>query len=274
MPARVIRDAGAKMQLGELLAKYQATANILGRKQIVREVFRKTGKRVPLAQSSRLHVRFDDELLDEVTGGFSVRLPATAAAAHLRQLTPVTRATYDGLSAQYQRDAFTVAGTSDLRLIQKIRDELADVTEKGGTKEEFDQAVAKLTSEAGVEQLNAFTLDTVFQTNMQKAYALGRYEQQMDPDTLLALPYGQYLTVGDDRVRPEHACLDGFVAKMEDPVWRKIYPPNGFNCRCMRVGILKEELPDDTDADEPGYSRLPPLALLKVPQPGFNKVFA
>jgi uncharacterized protein with gpF-like domain len=79
------------------------------------------------------------------------------------------------------------------------------------------------------------------------------------------------MTVGDDRVRPEHAVLDGFTARMEDPVWRKIYPPNGFNCRCIRVALLADELPKDSDADEPGYSRLPLLAVLKVPQAGFTK---
>jgi SPP1 gp7 family putative phage head morphogenesis protein len=271
----VARDSGIQHKIGDLLAKHMAAANLLGRTQIVQEVFRKTGKRVPLATNSRHLSHFDDGTLidpeDYSVGGFSVHLPAEGAADYLRNLVPVTRDTFDGLSEQYKRDAFTVAGTSDVRLIQKIRDQLASVIQQGGTNADFDKAVAKLTTAEGVQQLNAFTLDSVFATNMQKAYGVGRYDQQMQPDTMAALPYGQYLTAEDDHVRPEHVVLDGFIARMEDRVWAKIYPPNGFGCRCIRVSLLKDEIPDGYPADDDGMARLPLLAIAKVPQPGFSK---
>jgi hypothetical protein len=47
--------------------------------------------------------------------------------------------------------------------------------------------------------------------------------------------YLEYSTVGDDRVRPEHAALDGFVAHISDERWATIAPPNGFNCRCTLI---------------------------------------
>lgn len=46
------------------------------------------------------------------------------------------------------------------------------------------------------------------------------------------LPYLTYKTVGDGRVRPEHAMLNGITRKVEDPFWDKFMPPNGWNCRC------------------------------------------
>ena len=275
----LLKDTAVQHRLGELLAQHMAAANLLGRTQVVKEVHRKTGIVVPIATSSRLHsqihrsARFAEDDDSDLSAGFSLNLPADNAADYLRGLTPVTRDTFDGLSAQYKRDAFTVAGVSDQRLIQKIRDQLADVMAKGGTRDDFMAAVRKLTSDAGVEQIAAFTLDTVFTTNMQKAYSLGRYEQQMDPDVMAALPYGQYLTVGDDRVRPEHAAIDGFIARLTDPVWNKIYPPNGFNCRCMRILLLASDVPDGYPADELGMLRLPALAMALVPTPGFMKVF-
>lgn len=47
--------------------------------------------------------------------------------------------------------------------------------------------------------------------------------------------YLEYSTVGDHRVRPTHAALDKFTALKTDPVWRRIYTPNGFGCRCTVI---------------------------------------
>jgi SPP1 gp7 family putative phage head morphogenesis protein len=256
--------------IGDLLARNMAAANILGRRHVQQMVFQKTGIKAPLATSSRKMTNFAE---DDLQGGFSTDLPNTGAVDFLRGLTPVTRNTFDGLSTQYKKDAFTIAGTSDVRLIAAIRDELAKVADDGGTQEDFEKAVNRLTSDAGIEQLNAFTLDTAFETAIHNAYSLGRYEQMRDPVVMDVLPYWQYMTVGDLRVRPEHAVLDFFVARATDPVWMKIYPPNGFNCRCIVIALLPEEAAEYEDADEPGMLRLPALAMAMVPQPGFGKVF-
>jgi SPP1 gp7 family putative phage head morphogenesis protein len=45
-------------------------------------------------------------------------------------------------------------------------------------------------------------------------------------------PYLMYTTRMDDKVRPEHAALQGITLKVDDPFWNKYYPPNGWNCRC------------------------------------------
>ncbi len=274
MSGYLLRSANIQYRIGDLLAQQMAAANLLGRSQIAREVHRKTGKVVPIAASSRfqshLHPSFGEGDEDGALG-FNFRLPADGSAEYLRSLTPVTKETFDGLSAQYKRDAFTVAGVSDVRLVEKIRDELAKTMQDGGTREDFEKAVEQMTTKAGVADVMAFTLDTVFTTNMHKAYALGRYEQLTEPDTAEALPFWQYMTVGDDRVRPEHAAIDGFQARVIDPVWNKIYPPNGFNCRCIVIPLLASEAHES--ASEGGLLRLPIIAQLKVPTAGFSKVF-
>ena len=45
-------------------------------------------------------------------------------------------------------------------------------------------------------------------------------------------PNLKYRTQGDDKVRPEHAQLDGIIRPINDPFWKKYYPPNGWRCRC------------------------------------------
>lgn len=55
-------------------------------------------------------------------------------------------------------------------------------------------------------------------------------------------PYWQYRTAGDDRVREEHAALDGLILRHDDPLWDKIYPPNGWKCRCYVVPKMASEV--------------------------------
>ena len=257
-----------QIQLGDLLARHLAAANLLGRLHVVGVGVKKLRRPVHLAVTSRAkNFAEDDAQGDTFNVGFSFDLPPTGAVDYLRGLTPVTRDLFDGLTSQYRNDAFTVAGVSDQRLIQKIRDALGETLAKGGTREDFHKAVDELTSDAGVEKLAAFELDTVFQTNAGKAYSAGRLEQMKEPGMMDALPYWQYWTVGDLRVRPAHAVLDGFCARAIDPVWLKIYPPSGFNCRCSVIPILPEDAPEGSD--EGGMERLPLLARLGVPEKGF-----
>lgn len=57
-------------------------------------------------------------------------------------------------------------------------------------------------------------------------------------------PYWEYKTAGDSKVREEHAALDGLVLLHSDPLWDKIYPPNGWNCRCYVVPRMAAEEAD------------------------------
>lgn len=45
----------------------------------------------------------------------------------------------------------------------------------------------------------------------------------------------QFSTVGDNRVRIEHKHFDKFTAAKSDPVWRRLYPPLAFGCRCTVI---------------------------------------
>jgi SPP1 gp7 family putative phage head morphogenesis protein len=51
------------------------------------------------------------------------------------------------------------------------------------------------------------------------------------------MPYLRYSAIGDACVicRP----LDGIIARVEDPIWNRIYPTNHFNCFCV---VLQEDV--------------------------------
>ncbi len=59
----------------------------------------------------------------------------------------------------------------------------------------------------------------------------GEVWRNMERDRNL-YPYWVYKTEGDDKVRDEHAALDGLVFKIGDPEGDSVHPENGYNCRC------------------------------------------
>ena len=55
-------------------------------------------------------------------------------------------------------------------------------------------------------------------------------------------PFWEYVTVGDDRVRPAHAALDGKIFALNDPSSYALAPPNGHGCRCTRKQLTELEV--------------------------------
>ena len=53
----------------------------------------------------------------------------------------------------------------------------------------------------------------------------------------------QYRTAGDKKVRPTHAALNRVTLPITDTFWESYYPPNGWNCRCTVVQVLKDKYP-------------------------------
>ncbi|MCI6643590.1 MAG: hypothetical protein MSH18_05255 [Bacteroidales bacterium] len=78
----------------------------------------------------------------------------------------------------------------------------------------------------------------------------GRWEQfEKDGDRYLL----QYRTVGDERVRQEHASLNRVTLPLSSSFWDEHFPPNGWNCRCSVVQVRKGKYPE-TDLNE-AYQR-------------------
>lgn len=83
-------------------------------------------------------------------------------------------------------------------------------------------------------------LQTEFNTANAAGESAANYVQLMQQtDTFL---YWEYKTVGDDRVRDSHRLLDGIILRFDHPAWQKIFPPNGWGCRCWIIGRTKEEV--------------------------------
>lgn len=83
-------------------------------------------------------------------------------------------------------------------------------------------------------------LEAIYRTHMQMSYSAGQWHADHDPDVEEMLWGYKYVTVGDDRVRDEHAEMEGVTAPKDDPIWDEWFPPNGWNCRCDCIPIYEE----------------------------------
>ena len=152
--------------------------------------------------------------------------------------------------------SFTVAKATSLELLRTIRAEVAKAIGPGQTFEQFKKALRPRLEEMGwwgkKEVLDIDTgeitqaqlgsvrrLRTIYQTNVQTAYMAGRYKRYVA--NAADRPYWRYVAIMDGRTRPAHAALNGKVFRWDDPIWKVIWPPNGWGCRCRVVALTEAE---------------------------------
>jgi SPP1 gp7 family putative phage head morphogenesis protein len=125
-------------------------------------------------------------------------------------------------------------------VLTTVKDMLQSALEGGLSIEDFTNDLFGYFNRAGVTLRNPYYYDLVFINNIQESLNRGKDEifNEADGDEF---PLMQFFTVGDDRVRQEHAVLDGFAWPKNDPVWQRLKPPLDHGCRCGRSLVHKDE---------------------------------
>lgn len=100
------------------------------------------------------------------------------------------------------------------------------------------------------------------------AQAAGRSAAQWQTiqATKEVLPFLEYSTVGDDRVRPDHQDLEGIVRPVDDSFWDIYYPPNGWGCRC---DVRQRDTGPATPLDQISLPDIKPLFMYNPGKTGF-----
>lgn len=123
--------------------------------------------------------------------------------------------------------AFYVSGLARHDLVMLVSDGMEEALKNGETLETFKARIAEAIRTQGWHD---YRVENIFRTNMQTAYAAGRYKKMQAVKK--SRPYWQYMAIMDRRVRPSHAILNGMVYPADHEFWKTNYPPNGFRCRC------------------------------------------
>lgn len=135
-------------------------------------------------------------------------------------------------------------GASSLMLDAVSRRAIAEMEraiEQGVSLRDFANSINDEAANFGLGPVSPSYLENVYRTNVSVAYGAGRYTQLIDPVVMAARPYREYMTVGDGRVRSSHAALAGLVFLAESSDWRRIAPPNGYQCRCAMVSRSRKQ---------------------------------
>ena len=198
--------------------------------------------------------------------------PNEAAADYIRGKAVADPKNFGNLPDQLKQRAFTVAGIEQLDALRRIRDAVAKLPEGASWDEAKRELAAEISPfidvDAGGDARHPDRLkaskaraEFLLRTHGFQAYAVARHQQQME--TVRDFPYWKYETVGDARVRPGHAALDGKVLRADDQWWNTHYPPWDWGCRCIVIAI------DEEDAEEIGITESNDM-----PTPGRSGSFA
>lgn len=91
-------------------------------------------------------------------------------------------------------------------------------------------------------------------TAIKNSIAGARWNRANDPELNGLYTAWIYKTQQDERVREEHAALDGQVFSMDDATGAQIFPPNDWGCRCYEEYLTGAEA-ESYDLNTPEQSQ-------------------
>ena len=150
------------------------------------------------------------------------------------------------MARKLDNSAFLFSG---FKTAQELKEASLLLREKDGTVKGFSRFltdIRRIDANYNVRYLEAEYNFAVSSAQMAASWA----EVSQDGDRYDL----QYRTAGDDHVREEHRALNGVTLPPSNDFWRYYYPPNGWNCRCTAVQVLKGKYPtsDDKQAIQAG----------------------
>ena len=141
----------------------------------------------------------------------------------------------DAMRRRLERSNYIFSGMKTFHELNEAFPSLLDENGERKTFERFLNDVRKVD-----ETYNSNYLRAEYNFVQSSAEMVARWERFSEDGDRYNL---QYRTAGDDKVRPEHAALNGVTLPPSDPFWEEYYPPNGWNCRCTVVQVRKSKYP-------------------------------
>lgn len=161
-----------------------------------------------------------------------ISVEAEDAVASLLERRPELASTWQEVQAAWtERRGFALARSADVVLTGRIQTATQHALARGDSLAVATREIRRLAQEHGLEFSEGYAA-TVHRTVTASAFTEGRMRQARSPAVRAVAPGWRFDATLDPDVRPNHKAADGFVAHQDDPVWRELAPPLGFQCRC------------------------------------------
>jgi SPP1 gp7 family putative phage head morphogenesis protein len=188
-------------------------------------------------------------------------MPHAEAAAWLKNKPAVSRAVFDALLPELRARAIVITGIEDAAVVGEIRDVLAELPAGLEWEKAKKQLVQKLgpwigaDDPAGALKAREARAELLLRTHGFQAYQVTQHAVMRRQEDVF--PYWQYLSSGDEKVRPAHAALNEVVAPAGSKFWADHSPPWQWGCRCRKVSLLPEEVEElkAAEASKPPEAR-------------------
>lgn len=158
----------------------------------------------------------------------------------LNALNRTTRVNVSQLQEIYRQNAFVVASEYTDHINTQLREFVNDLIPQNLPIKSQVEELQKKFDALGLTPRNSYSLENIARTQSQLAFNAGKYVGEQDPAFQEILWGYEYSTVGDDRVRDEHAELEGVLLPKNHVFWSTFYPPNGWSCRCAVIPVFDE----------------------------------
>ena len=186
-------------------------------------------------------------------------VPFTEAADFIRNKPVVSREAFFKMLPEVRGRAFLISGLPAFDVAEDIRNAIAKIPEGaiwGDVRKKiasdlvpyFVDPDADAEQQANQQQAADRRAELLIRTHGFQAYQAANFDA-MDRNKDV-LPYWQYLTMDDSRVRDSHAALNGIVLPADSPFWKTHYPPWDWNCRCQVVPLSNDDVADLRAMDE------------------------
>jgi SPP1 gp7 family putative phage head morphogenesis protein len=186
-------------------------------------------------------------------GRLALRVPPKSAPGDLSRLEPreitdwfrkkglMTGDQVRALEGRTGRKAQALLVDLKAYVDERVKESMRAAIDEGMTTRAYVAQLGEQFDAWGLTRPASHHVETIFDTTAMATYGAGRQEQMSSDAAVEERPFWQYVTAGDDRVRPAHAEMNERIYPADDEIWNEWYPPNGFACRCAVVPITEEE---------------------------------
>ena len=242
----------ARLRLEDVVRESMGRAEVLGALSTVRKAAGVLASDAAFAADRSRLVSFADtsatKILSRVTFLESLddlkdRVPVTLRNS-VERIADQIATLYSAARGEDGRGVIAFAKSAEAAVTQRAHELITSAVRRGIPEREIGHTIAFSVNKIR-EETEAWTegyARMAFRTNLNDAVSQGRLRMARDPDVKIAIPAFRYTTIGDSDTRPNHKAADGVILSVDNPAWRHMRPPFGYNCRCQLDLMSRPEL--------------------------------